>query len=119
MSESLKKLKEIPVVNKIMQELDRSLGVKDKILAEFILDIAKKCSSVAEFEKELISNEAEFSIDLVNTIYATATRMLPEHFKTINVGQKETNNVEEHFNKGKMLIDEPEKALHEGGHHHH
>jgi hypothetical protein len=45
--------------------------------------------------------------------------MLPEHFKTINVGQKETNNVEEHFNKGKMLIDEPEKALHEGGHHHH
>jgi ATP-dependent RNA helicase DHX8/PRP22 len=88
MSESLKKLKEIPVVNKIMQELDRSLGVKDKILAEFILDIAKKCSSVAQFEKELINNEAEFSIDLVNTIYATATRMLLNTSKQLLLGKR-------------------------------
>lgn len=31
MSESLKKLKEIPVVNKILQDLDRALGIKDKV----------------------------------------------------------------------------------------
>jgi hypothetical protein len=31
MSESLKKLKEIPVVNKIMHELDLAVGVKDKV----------------------------------------------------------------------------------------
>ena len=31
MSESLKKLKELPVVNKIMQDLDRSIGIKDKV----------------------------------------------------------------------------------------
>jgi hypothetical protein len=46
MSESLKKLKEIPVVNKLMQELDRAIDLKDKVLAEFILDIAKKCQNV-------------------------------------------------------------------------
>jgi hypothetical protein len=46
MSESLKKLKEIPVVNKLMQELDRALDLKDKVLAEFILDLAKKSQNV-------------------------------------------------------------------------
>jgi hypothetical protein len=81
MSESLKKLKEIPVVNKIVQELDRALEIKDKILAEFILDLAKKSQNVKEFEQKLVENEAEFSIELVNTIYATVTRMLPEQFK--------------------------------------
>jgi hypothetical protein len=81
MSESLKRLKEIPVVSKILQELDRALGCNEKVLAEFVLDIAKKSASVAEFEKKLNDNEAEFSIELVNSIYAIVTRMLPEHFK--------------------------------------
>lgn len=31
MSESLRKLKEIPVVNKIMLDIERALGVKDKV----------------------------------------------------------------------------------------
>ena len=81
MSESLKKLKEIPVVNKLMQELDRAIDLKDKVLAEFILDIAKKCQNVDQFEKMLVENEADFSIELVNNLYATVTRMLPEYFK--------------------------------------
>ena len=69
MSESLKKLKEIPVVNKVMQELDRALGVKDKVLAEFVLDVAKKSKNVSHFEQQLIEYEAEFSIELVNKIF--------------------------------------------------
>ena len=32
MSESLKKLKEIPVVNKIMLDTERAIGVKDKVI---------------------------------------------------------------------------------------
>jgi hypothetical protein len=83
MSESLKKLKEIPVVNKLMQELDRAIDLKDKVLAEFILDIAKKCQNVDLFEKMLVENEADFSIELVNNLYATVTRMLPEYFKNV------------------------------------
>jgi len=31
MSSTLKKLKEIPVVNKIMSDLDRALSIKDKV----------------------------------------------------------------------------------------
>jgi len=41
MSDSLKKLKEIPVINKLMAELERALDVKDKVLAEFVLELAK------------------------------------------------------------------------------
>ena len=101
MSESLKRLKEIPVVNRIMSDIDTSIGVKDKVLAEFVLDLAKKSASVAQFEKLLEEYEAEFSIDLVNSIYATVTRMLPEHFK---------QKIDEpsHFTKTRMLDDEPE-----------
>ena len=40
MSDSLKKLKEIPVVIKLMAELEHALDVKDKVLAEFVLDLA-------------------------------------------------------------------------------
>ena len=82
MSESLKKLKEIPVVNKILAELDRTLEVKDKVLAEFVLDVAKKSSNVNDFEDKLNNEyEAEFSIDLINSIYSIVTKMLPEYFK--------------------------------------
>ena len=115
MSESLKKLKEIPVVNKVMLEIDRALGVKDKVLAEFVLDVAKKSTSVSHFEKQLNEYEAEFSIELVNTIFAAVTRMLPEHFK--NVTREEPDNVEDHFNKTRMLEDEPAGPLHVAMHH--
>jgi hypothetical protein len=49
MSESIKKFKELSVVNKILSELDRGLGLKDKVLAEFILDLAKQSKSVDDF----------------------------------------------------------------------
>jgi hypothetical protein len=117
MSESLKKLKEIPVVNKIVQELDRALEIKDKVLAEFILDLAKKSQSVKEFEKILIDNEAEFSIELINNIYATVTRMLPEHFKKgaeLVALEDQDGKDGGHFVKRKMLADEPEIPLHSG-----
>ena len=107
----MKKLKEIPVVNKLMQELERALDVKDKVLAEFVLDIAKKCSSVSEFEKTLAEYDAEFSIELINTIYATVTKMLPEYFKNNKLEKRALEDPEEssgHFIKTKMLEDEPE-----------
>ena len=46
-----------------------------------MLDLAKKSSNVKEFEKLLNDYEAEFSVELTNSIYAIVTRMLPEHFK--------------------------------------
>jgi len=69
------------VVKKLKGMLDQALGVNDIVLAEFILDLAKKSNTVADFEKALQENEAEFPIELTNNIYATITKMLPEYFK--------------------------------------
>ena len=69
------------------------------MLAEFILKLAKESPSVTEFEKLLIENEAEFSIDLINAIYANVTRMLPENFKGAKPKEEKS-----HFVKGETLV---------------
>jgi ATP-dependent RNA helicase DHX8/PRP22 len=74
------KLKEIGVVNKLMTILDQQLGVKEKVLAEFILDLAKGSPNVDVFDKHLADKEADFPSSLVNSLYATITKMLPDHF---------------------------------------
>ena len=70
--------------------------------------MTKKCSNVDEFEKKLTEYEAEFSMDLVNQIFATVTKMLPEQFT--NQTQADSSS---HFGHKKMLDDEPERALYE------
>lgn len=65
----------------------------------------------------LIENEAEFSIELINNLYATVTRMLPEYFKNMKDEQIRQEALEDpenngHFVRRKMLSDEPEIPLH-------
>ncbi len=65
----------------------------------------------------LIENEAEFSIELINNLYATVTRMLPEYFKNMKdeqIRQEASEDPENngHFLRRKMLSDEPEIPLH-------
>ena len=60
-----------------MNELHSSVGIKDKTLAEFILNLARQAPNVSAFEQELKNNEADFEQDLVNTIYAVVTRIFP------------------------------------------
>lgn len=84
-------------------------------MAEFVLDIAKQSTGgVQDFERRLNEMEADFSIELVNTIYATVTRMLPDYFKKSAAASEEQSN--SHFKGGKMLDDEPEKPLHSTRH---
>jgi hypothetical protein len=64
-----------------MSEMDQALSIRDKVLAEFILNLAKRSTSVMHFEQLLEENEADFSIELISTMYALITKMLPEHFK--------------------------------------
>ena len=64
--------------------MDKALEIRDKVLAEFVLDLAKKSSTVMEFEKNLEENGAEFSIELISSMYALITKMLPECFPRKN-----------------------------------
>lgn len=53
--------------------------------------------------------EAEFSIELINTIYATVTRMLPEYFQ--NKSSQLQADPGSHFVKTKMIEDEHDRPV--------
>ena len=65
-----------------MGETERELGIKDKILAEYILDLAKSSRGANQFHDKLNENGQadELGIDLINSIYALVTRLLPHAF---------------------------------------
>ncbi|KAH7962339.1 hypothetical protein HPB52_015517 [Rhipicephalus sanguineus] len=56
------KLEYLSLVSKICTELDNHLGINDKDMAEFIIDLADKNNTFESFKKALQENEAEFSI---------------------------------------------------------
>lgn len=50
MSEIFKRFKDLSVISKLLDEMERSLEIRDKVLAEFVLALAKKSKTVMEFE---------------------------------------------------------------------
>jgi len=75
------KFKELSVLQRLLDEMDRALDIRDKVLAEFVLDLAKKSNSVMQFEKKLEDSGADFSAELVSAMYAMITKMMPECFE--------------------------------------
>jgi ATP-dependent RNA helicase DHX8/PRP22 len=58
------------------------LGVKEKILAEFILDLAKKAEDSQEFRGKLVENGAEFEDQTIHIIYQNTIKLFPQIRKT-------------------------------------
>ena len=107
MSVIFNRFKDLLVINKIMDEIEASLDIRDKTLSEFVLKLAKESKSVMQFEQNLEENGAEFSIELISTLYALITKLLPEHFK-----RKPTNfklsQFEEDNNSKPSKFDDPD-----------
>ena len=80
------KFKELSVLHRVLEEMDRAIDLRDKTLAEFVLDLAKKSQTVMQFEDKLTEAGAEFSIELISNLYAIITKMLPECFDRKNIG---------------------------------
>ena len=80
-SDLFKRFKELSVIQKILSELERSLDIRDKVLAEFVLSLAKQSNTVMIFEDKLQQSGAEFSVELISNMYAIITKMLPECFE--------------------------------------
>ena len=78
------KFRDLSVISKLMNEMERALEIRDKVLAEFVLDLAKNSKTVMEFEKQLETNGAEFSVELISSMYALITKMLPECFPRLH-----------------------------------
>ena len=56
-------------------ELENHLGISEKTLAEFIINLASGTNSVKEFQKALVSNKAEMPESLVQTLWNVIQRL--------------------------------------------
>lgn len=58
-------------------ELENHLGLADKTLSEFIIELSKGKGSVKEFRLELRENGADMPDALVDTLWAIIQKMMP------------------------------------------
>eukprot|EP01135_Chromosphaera_perkinsii_P000731 Nk52_evm19s151 gene=Nk52_evmTU19s151 len=69
MDNDLEQLERIAVVSKVCTELDNHLGISDKVLAEFIIELAMKHRTAQAFLGALEENGADFSPQFASNLY--------------------------------------------------
>ncbi|KNC23658.1 hypothetical protein FF38_13728 [Lucilia cuprina] len=75
--DELQKLEHLSLVSKLCTELDNHLGINDKDLAEFIVELEEKNPTFEEFRKALIENGAEFPDSLISNLQRIIKLMKP------------------------------------------
>ena len=75
----LQNLELLSLVSKITTELSNHLGVTDKTLSEFVIDIHGQCASLDEFKAKLAGHGVEFPNSLAETIDRLILTMHPKH----------------------------------------
>ncbi|KAM7274993.1 hypothetical protein ACFE04_016859 [Oxalis oulophora] len=80
--DSLKKLEYLSLVSKVCSELETHLGFSDKVLAEFITELGRKCDKVDEFDSKLKENGAELPDYFVRTLLKIIHAILPPEVKS-------------------------------------
>lgn len=73
----LEKLEHLSLVSKICIELDNHLGINDKDLAEFIIDLAAKNTTFESFKKVLTENGADFPDSFIQSLMRIIHLMKP------------------------------------------
>ncbi|GFS95575.1 ATP-dependent RNA helicase DHX8 [Nephila pilipes] len=76
--EEIRKLEYLSLVSKICTELDNHLGISDKDLAEFIIDLAEKNDTFESFKMALTDNGAEFTESFISTLLRIIKQMKPK-----------------------------------------
>ena len=73
---AMQKLQHLSLINKVTKELDKSLGVNDKTLAEFVVDVAKSSKFDPQtFFRELQKNGAELPEPFANELVGMIERL--------------------------------------------
>jgi len=75
---ALEKLQYLSLVSKITTELENHLGIADKTLAEFVIDMAKGKGSSKAFKKALDEQGAELPSSLAETLFNIIQRLMPK-----------------------------------------
>jgi ATP-dependent RNA helicase DHX8/PRP22 len=74
---ALDKLAHLSLVNKVTTELENHIGIGDKTLSEFVIDLASKHADARSFQKALDEVGAELSFDLVRNLLEMIQRARP------------------------------------------
>ncbi|ESO82464.1 hypothetical protein LOTGIDRAFT_134557 [Lottia gigantea] len=80
--DELQKLEYLSLVSKVCTELENHLGINDKDLAEYVIDLAEKNSTFDTFKKALDERDAEFSDSLVANLLRLINKMKPKPRKS-------------------------------------
>ncbi|XP_002734274.1 ATP-dependent RNA helicase DHX8-like [Saccoglossus kowalevskii] len=75
--DELDKLEYLSLVSKVCTELDNHLGLNDKDLAEFIINLAEKNNAFDTFKSALVENGAEFPDSFISNLLRLIQRMKP------------------------------------------
>ncbi|GLV38078.1 peanuts [Carabus blaptoides fortunei] len=75
--DEVQKLEHLSLVSKVCTELENHLGLNDKDLAEFIIDLSEKHNTYDAFKKVLIENGAEFSDSFIANLLRIIQHMRP------------------------------------------
>jgi ATP-dependent RNA helicase DHX8/PRP22 len=74
----MERLQSLSLVSKVCQQLDVHLGISDKTLAEFIIDLAESnASDAASFHSALAENGAEFPLEIAVSLLSLVNDMSP------------------------------------------
>ncbi|XP_055613923.1 ATP-dependent RNA helicase DHX8 [Uranotaenia lowii] len=84
--EELEQLEHLSLVSKICTELENHLGLNDKDLAEFIIDLADKNPSLDAFKRALAENGAEFAESFTTNLLRIIQLMKPPKGRVAGVG---------------------------------
>lgn len=73
----MEKLQELSLISKVCTELENHLGMSDKTLAEFVIDMVRGSSSRANFLAEIKTNELPLPSALADNLYRIVNAMAP------------------------------------------
>ena len=89
--QDLERLRYLQLVSKVASELENNLGIGDKTLAEFVIDLAIACDNFKAYDAKLRENGAELPIDLVDKLLRLVKHLHPK-FSTNGSGGAATGS---------------------------
>ncbi|GKV42288.1 hypothetical protein SLEP1_g49706 [Rubroshorea leprosula] len=93
-NDGFKELEYLSLISKVCNDLETHLGFADRVVAEFITDLGRRCETVDEFHAELKERGAEMPDYLVRTLHTTVRAILAPKNKAGNGSGKEKRTLE-------------------------
>lgn len=82
--ESFAALEHLSLVAKITSELNNHLGISDKVIAEFIIDLHSQCSTSKEFARRLNSEGGDLPFTLIDSVDRLILTLRPKETSNKN-----------------------------------